>query len=119
MDSIENSGPILYYCSNSEENDMIVVTELKNGQVFLFRDVEYVCLMTFIDSRTAQVIVTALKREEYIHADISNVIGFRFFKFFEVEVVREEESTITQIDNNKEECQKYDRPEVQQESMLL
>ena len=98
---------------------MIRVTELKNGQVFLFRDSEYVCLLTFIDNRTSQVIVTSLKREDYETGSISTIFGFRFFKFFEVDVVEVLESSLIRIDNSEEECQMYDPPPVLQESMIL
>lgn len=98
---------------------MIEVTKLKNGQVFSFREDEYVCLLALVDSRTAQVIVTALKREDYELGNISQVFGFRFFKFFEVEVVGTVEISLTSVESSKEECQKYDRQEPLQESRIL
>ena len=98
---------------------MIEVTKLKNGQVFSFREVEYVCLMAFIDTRTSQVIVTALRMEDYKLGHASQVFGFRFFKLFEVKVIDTVAMSITSVQNNNEECRKYDRVSLDQESMIL
>lgn len=60
---------------------MTLVTELKCGDVFTFREVDYVCLLNFIDDRTSQSMVTAILEKDG-DSVISDVYGIRFFKYF-------------------------------------
>lgn len=59
--------------------------DLRCGDVFLFREVEYVCLVNFAQFNTLQSIVTAVLASES-GSEVQTIYSIRFFSNFVVEV---------------------------------
>lgn len=69
------------------------VEDLKCGDVFTFRDVAYLCLMSFTDNRHSQTIVTAVRppgqNPPWTKLTPNTVYALRLFRTFKALVIEE------------------------------
>lgn len=75
---------------------------LRCGDVFLFRDNLYVCLMSFTDRRHTQTIITAVEQQDS-GIPMTRITALRLYRTFEMPVCHHIKLSLQDFDNTNEE----------------
>lgn len=92
--------------------------DLKCGDRFTFRDVDYVTLLSFTDDRHSQTMITCVRHSQFAKP-VREVAAIRFHRRFRVEVVDHLPVELTVLHLTDDEVKTVDVPDAKPVSRIF